>query len=120
MALVYKELIVWQKAMDLTVHVYRLSEQFPNSERFALTPQITRASAFVPANIAEGSARGSTKDYAHFLTIARGSLAETETFLLLAVRLNYVPEQTVQPLLAHVEEISRMLNSLRTKLLTKD
>lgn len=118
MAISYKELIVWQKAMDIAVQVYKLTEQFPSQERYALTSQITRAAASVPANIAEGSARGSAKDYAHFLAIARGSLMETEPFLLLAIRLNYLTKQQAEETLGLLDEVARMLNSLRTKLLS--
>jgi four helix bundle protein len=113
----HRDLIVWQKAMDMAVQVYKLTEQFPDRERYALTSQVTRAAASVPANIAEGSARGGAKDYAHFLAIARGSLMETETFLMLAIRLTYLSEQETQPTLSLINEIERMLNSLRNKLL---
>jgi four helix bundle protein len=86
----HRDLIVWQKAMDLTVQIYRIASLFPQNEIYRLTSQVTRAAASVPANIAEGHARGTRKDYAQFLAIAKGSLMETETFLMLAVRLNYV------------------------------
>ena len=118
MAILYKDLVVWQKAIDMTVQVYQLSEKFPPQERYALTSQITRAAASVPANIAEGSGRGSVKDYAHFLSITRGSLMETETFLLLAVRLNYISEADVRAIFSLTDEIARMLNSLRSKLIS--
>lgn len=77
----HRDLIVWQKAMDLVVEVYRLSQAFPKTETYRLVAQVTRAAASVPANIAEGNARGSGREYAHFLGIAKGSLMETETFL---------------------------------------
>jgi four helix bundle protein len=70
----------------------------------------------VPANIAEGNARGTRKDYAHFISVARGSLAETETLILLAVRLGYVDESRAAPVLALATEVGKMLNSLRTRL----
>ena len=89
----YRDLIVWQKAMDLAVQIYSLTARFPKDERFRLVDQLTRAVVSVPANIAEGYARDSPKDYARFLAIARGSLAETETFVLLAVRLDFVRQQ---------------------------
>ena len=88
----HKDLSVWQKAMDFAVVVYRLVEKFPAKETYGLSSQLTRAASSVPANIAEGKARATTKDYAHFLSIARGSLMEAETFLLLAVRLDYLNE----------------------------
>ena len=86
----HRDLIVWQKSMDMVVQIYQLAAGFPSVEIYRLTSQITRSSVSVPANIAEGHARGSKKDYAHFLAIAKGSLMETETFLMLAVRLNYL------------------------------
>ncbi len=113
----HRDLIVWQKAMDMVVQVYQLSQRFPASEAYRLTSQITRAAASVPANIAEGSARGSSRDYAHFLSIAKGSLMETETFLMLAIRLNYLEEATTAPTLALIVEISKMLTALRAKLI---
>jgi len=114
----HRDLIVWQKSIDIAVQVYRLTEKFPSHEKFGLTSQLTRAAASVAANIAEGNARGSSKDYAHFLSIARGSLMETETFLTLATRLNYLQSVELQPTLALIQEIDRMLNVLRAKLLS--
>ncbi len=73
----HRDLVVWQKAMDLVVDVYKLADHFPRPELCRLTSQITRAAASVPANIAEGNARATTKEYAHFLSIAKGSLMET-------------------------------------------
>jgi four helix bundle protein len=81
--------------MDLVVEVYHLIEHFPKSETYRLIDQISRSAVSVPANIAEGSARSTSKDYAHFLSIARGSLVETETYLLLAVRLNYLTDEQI-------------------------
>src|SRR5438067_30151 len=74
----HRDLIVWQKAMDMAVQVYKITTNFPAHEKFGMTSQITRAAVSVAANIAEGNARGSAKDYANFLAIARGSLMETE------------------------------------------
>ena len=113
----HRDLVVWRKAMDLTVEVYRLSRRFPRDEIYRLTSQITRAVASVPANIAEGHARSSTREYAHFLSVAKGSLMETETFLMLAVRLEYLSPETASPAFAMVTEISKMLTALRRRLL---
>jgi four helix bundle protein len=88
----HRDLIVWQKAMDLAEAVYELTTHFPATERYRLVDQLTRAAASVPALVAEGHARSTAKDYAHFLSMARGSLAEIDTFLLLALRLGYVSE----------------------------
>ncbi|WP_306459858.1 four helix bundle protein [Dolichospermum heterosporum] len=100
--------------------LYQLASAFPNTEIYRLTSQITRAAASVPANIAEGHARGTTKnDFAHFLSIAKGSLMETETFLILAVRLNYLTSEQANRTLSLIIEISKMLTSLRLKILNK-
>jgi four helix bundle protein len=112
----HRDLIVWQRAMDLTVEVYRLSARFPADERYRLVSQITRAAASVPANIAEGHARSSAKEYSRFLSIAKGSLMETETFLMLAVRLGYLAEPATGPALAMITQISKMLTRLRARL----
>lgn len=112
----HRELVVWQKAMDLVVLVYRLTERFPHSEVYRLTGQLTRAVVSVPANIAEGNARASMKEYAHFLSVAKGSLMETETFLFLAIRLGYISHSDATPALSLVVEISKMLTALRTRL----
>ncbi|MBD2664063.1 hypothetical protein B6N60_03678 [Richelia sinica FACHB-800] len=104
--------------MDMVVQIYQLSTAFPNSEIYRLTSQITRAASSVPANIAEGHARGTTKiDFAHFLAIAKGSLMETETFLMLAVRLNNLTPEQANPTLSLITEISKMLTSLRYRIL---
>jgi four helix bundle protein len=112
----HRDLVVWQKAMDLVVQVYRLSSRFPPDERYRLIAQITRAAASVPANIAEGHARSTAKDYSHFLSIAKGSLMETETFLMLAVRLGYLSEDQAGSTLHLVTEVSKMLTRLRARL----
>lgn len=113
----HRDLVVWQKAMDMVVQVYRLAAQFPAYENYRLVAQLTRAAASVPANIAEGNGRGSPRDYAHFIAIAKGSLMETETFLMLAVRLSYLTDADAGPTLALITEISKMLTTLRHRLL---
>ena len=112
----HRDLIVWQKAMDLAVAVYGLTKHLPKHEQYRIVDQMTRSVASVPANIAEGS-RDAPNDYGRFLAIARGSLAETETFLMLAIRLNYLKQQDVEQAFGLVNEISRMLTSLRKKVL---
>ena len=112
----HRELIVWQKAMDLAVETYRLTSKFPASENYRLVSQITRAVASVPANIAEGNARGTKRDYANFLAIARGSLMETETLLMLAIRLKYITQEQAEYALNLVTEVSKMLTALRSRL----
>ena len=112
----YRDLIVWQKAVDLCVEAYRLSKKLPKEELYALSDQIRRAAVSVPSNIAEGHARHSRKDFAHFLMIAQGSIAELETQLYLAVRMAMLAESDVDSLMPLSGEVSTMLMSLRTKL----
>jgi four helix bundle protein len=112
----HRELVVWQKSMDMAVQVYRLTERFPRSELYRLTSQLTRAAASVPANIAEGNGRASRREYAHFLAIAKGSLNETETFLFLAIRLGYLREHETASTLALITEVGKMLTALRRRL----
>lgn len=113
----HRDLIVWQKAMDLVVHIYRLTAHFPYSETHRLVAQITRSAASVPANLAEGHARGTRKEFANFVANAKGSLMETETFLMLAIRLGYLKRAEGEPALELVTEIGKMLTSIRGKLL---
>jgi four helix bundle protein len=113
----YRDLLVWQKGMDLTVMLYTLSRHFPREEVYGLVSQLTRCAASVPANIAEGKVRSSARDFAHFLAIARGSLVEAETYLLLAIRLGYITDDQARPAFNLASEIGKMLLSLRRKLL---
>jgi four helix bundle protein len=112
----HRDLIVWQKSMDLVVLIYQLSSQFPSNEIYRLVAQITRSATSVPANIAEGHARATKRDYSHYLSIAKGSTMETETFMMLSVRLGYLTETEAQPALSLITEISKMLTALRAKL----
>jgi four helix bundle protein len=112
----YRDLIVWQKAMDLAKQVYVLSKTFPADERFGLTQQLRRSIVSVPSNIAEGSGRGTTGDYLRFLHIARGSLFEAQTQLDLAEQLGFSSKTDLQRILPLCNETERMLNALITKL----
>ena len=112
----YTDLRVWHRAMDLATLVYALAPSMPKTEQFGMTSQMLRAVASVPANIAEGYQRGTRKDYARFIAISRGSLAETQTFLLLAVRIGHLAESEVAPSLALADELSRMLTRLKRQL----
>jgi four helix bundle protein len=112
----YRDLLVWQKAMRLAAEAYRLGRLLPKAEEYRLTSQLLRAAASVPANIAEGHARGTRKDYAHFVSIARGSLAETETILFLLVEVELLAEERVRAALELSSEIGRMLNGLLARL----
>lgn len=112
----HRELLVWQKAMDMAVAIYELSARFPSKEIYRLVVQITRSAASVPANIAEGKGRASQRDYAHFVAIARGSLMETETYVMLSIRLGYAKQDEAKPVLELITEISKMLTVLRMRL----
>ncbi|MGK2964053.1 MAG: four helix bundle protein [Tepidiformaceae bacterium] len=112
----HRDLIAWQKAMDLTVAIYELSRRFPRSEDYRLTAQLTRAAVSVPANIAEGKGRVTGRDFANFLAISRGSLMETETLLTLAVRLGYLTDADAQEAFGLITEISKMITVLRSRL----
>ena len=109
----YRKLIVWQKAMLLAKAVYALINQFPATEKYALSDQVRRAVVSIPSNIAEGCGRASNRDYAHFLSIARGSLYETMTQLELAQSLGYI--DAIKDVEELASEISRMLTSLIKK-----
>jgi four helix bundle protein len=115
----YKELLVWQKAVALSLEVYKATGHFPDAEKFGLTSQIRRAAASVPANIAEGWGRGMTKEYVQFLRIARGSLMELETHCIIAQGLGYFSAEKIRALQTSVEGIGKMLNALIQSLLSR-
>jgi four helix bundle protein len=108
----YRDLRVWQNAMDIAEACYRLTVQIPREEMYGLTSQIRRAAASMPANIAEGYGRNSRGSYVQFLRIAQGSLKELETHLLLAQRLAFVQGPSVDPVLESCDQLGRMLFSL--------
>jgi len=112
----YRDLEVWQKAMDLSVECYRVTKGFPKDELFGMTSQIRRAAASIPANIAEGQGRPGTKEFLNFLGIARGSLMEVETHLILCQRVGLLPETELTKLLSLTDQVSRMLAGLRKSL----
>jgi four helix bundle protein len=116
MAQHYRELIAWQKAMDLVVHVYDITKQFPDDERFGLVSQMRRCAVSVPSNIAEGQARNSKGEFLQFLGIARGSVAELTTQILISERLGYLTAH--EATISMTDEVGRILsgliNSLRT------
>jgi four helix bundle protein len=107
---------VWQKGMDLAVEVYRLTKCFPSDELYSLVSQLRRSASSIPANIAEGRGRYTAKDFAHFVSVARESVMEVDTFLRLAIRIDYLAHEQAQPALALVAEIANMLSVLRLKL----
>jgi four helix bundle protein len=108
----YRDLLVWQKAMDLCMEIHGAALLFPKQEMFGLTAQINRAVVSIPSNIAEGQGRRTTADFIHFLSIARGSLNEVETQLTLSLRYGYIEAGDHDVLLEQCFEIGRMLNGL--------
>ena len=112
----YRELIVWQKAMDLVEEVYKSSRDFPREEVYALTSQIRRAAVSIPSNIAEGQGRKSTSEFLHHLSIAHGSLREVETQTLIAHRLHYLAQATTDDVMNLAAEVGRLLNGLMASL----
>jgi four helix bundle protein len=115
----YRELVAWQKAMDLVEVVYRSTACFPKEEMYGLTSQVRRSAVSIPSNIAEGQGRTSTRDFLNFLSIAAGSLCEMETQLLLAQRLHYLAATAVAELLDRSAEVGRLLHGLRRALTRK-
>ncbi|KKP59242.1 MAG: S23 ribosomal protein [Candidatus Gottesmanbacteria bacterium GW2011_GWA1_34_13] len=115
----YKELIVWQKSMELAREIYLLTKNFPKSELYGIVMQIRRAVVSIPSNIAEGYGRKSTKEFIQFSTIAYGSLLELETQLILSKQLKFVEEIKFIRSEQLLEEISKMLRSMIMKLKTK-
>ncbi len=108
----YRNLIVWQKAMDLVILVYVLVSDFPKEETYGLSSQIKRAVISIPSNIAEGSRRTSSKDRKYFLVIAFGSVAELETQIELAKRLGFGKEENYAKINSTLDEVARMLNKM--------
>ncbi len=118
----FKELLVWQKAMDLSVAVYKITKQFPSEEKFGLVSQINRCGVSVPSNIAEGAGRNSFGEFNHFLGIATGSLFELETQLTIAYKLEYLEKEKLDILIKKINDVQNMtfglkksLNSTKTK-----
>ena len=114
----FKELIVWQKSMDLTVLIFDLTSRFPKSELYGLVSQMRRAAVAIPSNIAEGYGRRSRKEFLQFIAIAYGSALELETQLLLAKRLKFVSNNDFKKAYSLLQENLKMLNSLKSKLKT--
>jgi len=112
----YKELLVWQKSMQLVTDIYLASELFPKSEMFGLASQLKRAAVSVPSNIAEGQGRDSTKEFLYHLSVAYGSLMESETQIQIAANLTYIGQPVADKLLTQCGEVGRMLNGLTRSL----
>ncbi len=118
MGLRFKELRIWQDGMEITEIIYKITKKFPESEKFGLANQLQRAAVSIPSNIAEGSGRNSKKDFAHFLSQARGSIYEIITQLEISSRVGITQTEEIQPLIDKCEsltkQISALINSLRT------
>jgi four helix bundle protein len=115
----FKDLEIWKRSIRLAKETYLLSEAFPRTELYGLTNQLRRAAISVPSNIAEGHRRKYTKEFSQFLHVALGSLAEIETLLVLAVELKFASQDKIFPLQKEIEELSKMTNSLLSKLRSK-
>ncbi len=112
----HEKLQTWIDSVDLVLNIYKATEKFPKEEKFGLTSQIRRAAVSIPTNIAEGAARNSSKEFAHFVSIAQGSASELETELIIAYRLGYLSETLFSKLLADLEQIGRMITGLTRRL----
>lgn len=112
----FRELKIWQKSWILVKDVYQITSTFPKEEIYGITSQARRSAVSIPSNIAEGSGRGTDKDFSHFLDIARGSVFELETLLILSSDLDFLQEEEMLKILNMTSEIIKMLNSFQEKL----
>ena len=108
----FRQLRVWQQAMDIVVETYALIRTLPIEERFSLCDQMRRSAVSIPSNIAEGQSRNSSKEFIHFLSISRGSIAELQTQLILCGRLGYVEESVIAELLYRLKDNDKMIGGL--------
>ena len=112
----YQDLLVWQRSMGLVESIYSVTGQLPEDERFGLVSQMRRAAVSAPSNIAEGFGRQASGEYRHHLSIARGSLLELETHIIVCQRLGFLKSEITDPLLSEITEISKMLATLTSRL----
>jgi four helix bundle protein len=115
----YRDLVAWQRAMELVAKIYLVTALLPQDERFGLTSQLRRAAVSIPSALAEGHARSSTKEFVRYISIAMGSLAELETQLLICAKLELMSEEPVHSLLSLCDEQRRILHGLRKSLTSK-
>ena len=111
----YKDLVVWQKAIDLTIDIYSLTKSFPKEEMYGLVSQIRRSAVSIPSNIAEGQARKYHQQFSHFLSSAQGSLAELETQIIIAMKLGYIAGEQ-KDLFDAMHSIGKMITRLKQNL----
>jgi four helix bundle protein len=116
----YRDLIVWEKAMELVMLIYRTTKSFPKEEVYGLTSQMRRAAVSIPSNIAEGQGRNTKRDFRNFLAIAMGSLRELETQMLIAKGLNYFTEATTTQLRDVTDTVGRLIRGLAKSLLSNE
>lgn len=112
----YRDLIVWQKSIDLVESIYQITDKLPEKETWVLLSQMRRAAISIPSNIAEGYGRHTTGEYKRFLSISRGSLLELETQLFICQRLNFFTLREIESIILNIQEINKMLNSLINKI----
>jgi four helix bundle protein len=112
----FRDLVVWQKSMDLVTEIYRQSKKFPKDELLGLTSQIRRAAVSIPSNIAEDRGKSSKGEFQHFLHHSMGSLAEVETQVITAQNLGYLNAAETEPIMEIIAEVGRLLNGLLTSL----
>lgn len=115
----HRDLIVWQRSMQLVKHTYALTREFPREELYGLTSQLRRATVSISANISEGHGRGTRRDYAHFVTMAMGSACEVETLLETSVMVGIATSEDIQRCSELLDETGKMLRVLRRKLLSR-
>ena len=114
----YRDLLVWQKGIQLAKEIYRITQGFPNEEKFGLVSQMRRAAVSIPSNIAEGQARHTTQEFVQFVSHAEGSVAELDTQLTLALELGFCPEARTEEASGLLSDLRKMLNALRRVLVS--
>ncbi len=115
----YRDLVAWQRSMELVTEIYRVTHKFPSHEMYGLTNQLRRAAVSVPANLAEGHGRDSTAEFLHHISYSLGSLAEVETHLEIACNIGYLPATSLKALFPKIDEIGKIIRGLQRTLKTK-
>jgi four helix bundle protein len=115
----FEDLLVWQQAMELVDSVYEVTDSFPKSEEYALKGQMRRAAVSIPSNIAEGTGRGTQRDFLHFLRIARGSTRELQTQVMIAQRVKYLSDESYDELQRRIISTGKLLTQLIKSIVTK-